>query len=75
MLRVAIVDDEAGVRGELAGMVSRFADERGEQIVASCYADASLAKAELGWTAQNGIREMCEDSWRWQKNNPNGYDD
>lgn len=39
MLRVAIVDDEAEVRGELAGMVERFADERGEQIVASCYAD------------------------------------
>ncbi|MCR4869665.1 MAG: LytTR family DNA-binding domain-containing protein, partial [Atopobiaceae bacterium] len=39
MLRVAIVDDEAEVRGELAGMVERFADERGEQIVAACYAD------------------------------------
>ena len=29
---------------------------------------------ELGWEAQYGIREMCEDSWRWQKQNPNGYD-
>ena len=43
--------------------------------IATCYADASLAKEELGWEAQYGIREMCEDSWRWQKNNPNGYDD
>ncbi len=43
--------------------------------IATCYADASLAKKELGWTAQYGIREMCEDAWRWQKNNPNGYDD
>ncbi len=42
--------------------------------IAACYADASLAKAELGWEAQNGIREMCEDSWRWQKNNPDGYE-
>ncbi len=43
--------------------------------IATCYADASLAKKELGWTAQYGIREMCEDAWRWQKMNPNGYDD
>ncbi len=41
----------------------------------SCYSDAGLAKKELGWEAQYGIKEMCEDSWRWQKNNPNGYDD
>ena len=37
--------------------------------------DASLAKKELGWEAQYGIKEMCADSWRWQKNNPNGYND
>ncbi|MCM3727294.1 UDP-glucose 4-epimerase GalE [Neobacillus cucumis] len=43
--------------------------------VAVCYADASKAKNELGWTAAKGITEMCEDSWRWQKNNPNGYED
>ena len=42
--------------------------------IAACYADASLAKEELGWEAQYGIKEMCADSWRWQKNNPNGYD-
>lgn len=42
--------------------------------IATCYADASKAKEELGWEAQYGILEMCEDSWRWQKNNPNGYD-
>ena len=41
--------------------------------IAVNYADASKAKRELGWEAQNGIREMCEDSWRWQKNNPDGY--
>ena len=43
--------------------------------IATCYADASLAKKELGWEAQYGIKEMCADSWRWQKNNPNGYED
>ena len=43
--------------------------------IATCYADASLAREELGWEAQYGIKEMCEDSWRWQSSNPNGYDD
>lgn len=38
------------------------------------YADASYAKKVLGWVAENGIEEMCEDTWRWQKNNPNGYE-
>ena len=32
-------------------------------------------KEELGWEAQYGIEDMCADSWRWQKNNPNGYED
>ena len=40
-----------------------------------CYADPTKAKKELGWEAKRGIKEMCADSWRWQKNNPNGYDD
>lgn len=43
--------------------------------IATCYADASKAKRELDWEAKYGIRKMCEDSWRWQKNNPNGYGD
>ena len=37
-----------------------------------CYADASRAANELGWTAKRDIREMCEDTWRWQSNNPEG---
>lgn len=41
--------------------------------IATCYADPSLAEKELGWTAKKGIKEMCEDAWRWQKMNPNGY--
>ncbi|MBT2658784.1 UDP-glucose 4-epimerase GalE [Bacillus sp. ISL-18] len=49
--------------------------ERRPGDVAVCYADASKAKNKLGWTASKGIAEMCEDSWRWQKNNPNGYED
>ncbi|MBR4762336.1 MAG: UDP-glucose 4-epimerase GalE [Clostridia bacterium] len=39
------------------------------------YADASKAEKLLGWKAKFGIDKMCEDSWRWQKNNPNGYED
>ncbi len=41
----------------------------------ACYADSTKAQKELGWVAQREIKEMCEDSWRWQKNNPNGYED
>lgn len=43
--------------------------------IAMNYADASKAKQELGWVAERGIKEMCADSWRWQSQNPNGYDD
>ena len=38
-----------------------------------CYADASKAARELGWVAKRGIQEMCEDTWRWQSNNPKGF--
>ena len=41
--------------------------------IASCYASADLAKAELGWQANKTIEQACEDSWRWQSHNPNGY--
>ena len=43
--------------------------------IATCYADPSKAKRELGWEAEYGIEEMCQDSWRWQSMNPNGYND
>ncbi len=43
--------------------------------LAICYSDPSKAYKELGWKAQRDIEEMCEDSWRWQKQNPNGYPD
>lgn len=41
--------------------------------IATCYCDASKAKEELHWTAKRGLEEMCEDSWRWQSRNPDGY--
>ena len=43
--------------------------------IATCYSDPSKALKELGWKAERGIEEMCEDSWRWQSQNPNGYPD
>ena len=43
--------------------------------IATCYAEASKALKELNWKAERGIEEMCEDSWRWQSNNPNGYNE
>ena len=42
--------------------------------IATCYADASKAERELNWKAKRDIKKMCEDSWRWQSMNPNGYD-
>lgn len=50
----------------------KFAERR-EGDIATCYADPSKARAELGWEAKYELDEMCEDSWRWQFNNPNGY--
>ena len=41
--------------------------------VAICYADPSKANRELNWKAEKSLEQMCEDSWRWQKNNPKGY--
>ena len=41
--------------------------------IATCYCDASKAAKELNWTAKRGLEEMCEDSWRWQSQNPDGY--
>jgi len=75
-----------GVGYSVLDIVKNFEEANGVKIpyviaprragdIATCYSNADKAKKELGWVAENGIREMCEDSWRWQKNNPNGYDD
>ena len=65
-------------------MVRSFVEASGREIsyriigrrpgdIAACYADPEKAFRELGWQARYGLRQMCEDSWRWQKNNPEGY--
>lgn len=66
-------------------MVKAFSKASGREIpykivdrrpgdIAMCYANPAKANVELGWKAEFGIKEMCEDSWRWQSNNPNGYE-
>ena len=41
--------------------------------IATCYADPSYALEKLGWKAKYGLNKMCEDTWRWQSKNPDGY--
>ena len=49
--------------------------ERRAGDVPVCYADPSKAERELGWKAERTLEQMCRDSWNWQKQNPNGYED
>lgn len=65
-------------------MIKAFEDVIGREIpkcicerrpgdIATCYADTKLAKEELGFVATRDLKKMCEDSYRWQSNNPTGY--
>ena len=49
--------------------------ERRPGDVAVCYADPAKSEAELGWKAEKTLADMCRDSWRWQSNNPKGYEE
>ncbi|GLB29384.1 UDP-glucose 4-epimerase [Lacrimispora amygdalina] len=49
--------------------------ERRPGDIPTCYADPSKAEKELGWKAERGLKEMCRDSWNWQKNNPGGFEE
>lgn len=73
-----------GKGSSVLDMVKAFAKASGVEIpysiaprrpgdAASCYADPAKAEHELGWKAELDIDRMCEDTWRWQSNNPNGY--
>ncbi len=75
-----------GVGYSVLDMVKAFEEANGVKVpykiterrpgdIAECYADSTKAKEMLGWTAQYGLNDMCRDSWNWQKNNPNGYND
>lgn len=75
-----------GVGYSVLDMLHAFEKASGKQIpyelvsrrpgdVAACYADPAKAAEELGWRAEYGIDRMCADSWRWQSQNPNGFED
>ena len=48
-------------------------DPRRPGDIASCYSDPSKARDILGWSAEKNLQDMCEDAWRWQSSNPDGY--
>ena len=81
---VVVYNLGTGTGSSVLDMVNAFAKASGVNIpykiaprrlgdAASCYADPSKATQELGWKAEFDIHTMCEDTWRWQSNNPNGY--
>ena len=81
-----IINLGTGVGYSVLDMVKAFEKANGIQIpyriaprrpgdIATCYADPTKARELLHWTAEKTLEDMCRDSWRWQKNNPNGYRD
>lgn len=73
-----------GIGYSVLEMVNAFEAASGENVpylmkerrpgdAAICYANPTKAEQQLGWKASRGIEIMCEDTWRWQRNNPNGY--
>lgn len=83
---LAIYNLGTGCGYSVLDIVKNFEEATGVQVpyaikprragdIAVCYCDPSKAERELGWKAKNSIKEMCEDSWRWQKQNPNGYEE
>ncbi len=68
VLQMVHAFEKASLRSIPYEIVARRAGD-----VAKCWADPSLALVKLGWKASRGLAKMCEDSWRWQNNNPDGY--
>jgi len=75
-----------GVGYSVLDMVKAFEQASGKPVpyqivarragdIAACYANPAKALAELGWRAEKTLQDMCNDSWRWQSQNPNGYGD
>ena len=67
-------------------MISAFSKAVGKEIpyevtdrrpgdIPACYADCTKALEELHWKARKTLDDMCADSWRWQRMNPNGYEE
>ena len=79
-----VINLGTGTGYSVLDMVKAFSKACGKEIpyeikprragdIATCYCDATKAKEELNWVAERGLDEMCEDTWRWQSQNPNGY--
>ncbi len=82
---VVVYNLGTGVGYSVLEVVDAFAEVSGRDIpyqvmarrpgdVAVSYADPSLAARELGWRAERNLADMCADAWRWQSQNPNGYE-
>lgn len=74
-----------GVGYSVLDVVNNFEKATGQKIpymltdrrsgdIATCYADPIKVFKELGWKAEKSLEDMCRDAWRWQSQNPNGYD-
>jgi UDP-glucose 4-epimerase len=81
---VAVYNLGTGKGYSVLEMVAAFAKTSGREIpyriverrpgdIAACYADPTKAYVELEWQAKYDLQQMCEDTWNWQKNNPQGY--
>jgi UDP-glucose 4-epimerase len=70
---VSVLELVEGMAQATGKPVPYFISDRRPGDVAQLYADATKAKNMLGWSAQLGTKEMCEDTWRWQSTNPMGY--
>ncbi|MEO6118747.1 MAG: UDP-glucose 4-epimerase GalE [Methylotenera sp.] len=81
---VSAINLGTGIGYSVLQVVQAFSEASGTQIdyefmprragdIAINYADASLAKSLLGWSATRDLATMCADSWRWQSKNPQGY--
>ncbi len=82
--QVLIVNLGTGNGYSVLDMVKAFEKSSGKMVaykivdrragdIATCYADVSFAKTKLGWQAERELDEMCEDTWRWQSQNPDGF--
>lgn len=83
---VGIFNLGTGTGSSVLDVIEAFSKACGKQLpyqimprragdIAENYASCDKARDELGWQATFDLEKMCEDSWRWQSANPNGYDD
>jgi len=70
---VSVLELVAGMGKATGKAVPYLVVDRRPGDVASMYADPKLANDLLDWSAELGVENMCEDTWKWQSTNPNGY--